>query len=170
MNPPRTPTYFWEDFHAGRVFDLGATDPVTRDAIIGFAREFDPQPFHLDDAAAEASLFGRLAASGWHTAAMTMRAMCDGYLLDSASLGSPGIESLRWLKPVFVGDRLHVRMVVIEARASKSRPGVGLVLSRWEVRNQHDEPVMTMEGWGMFRRRAGGGAPAADAVSAPSGG
>jgi acyl dehydratase len=170
MNAPRTPTYFWEDFHAGRVFDLGATDPVTRDAIVGFAREFDPQPFHLDEAAAEAALFGRLAASGWHTAAMTMRAMCDGYLLDSASLGSPGIENLRWLKPVFVGDRLHVRMEVLEARASKSRPTIGLVLSRWEVRNQHDEPVMTMEGWGMFRRRAPGGEAPADPGAARAGG
>ena len=150
------PTYHWEEFHPGRVFDLGATPPVTREAILDFAGQFDPQPFHLDDEAARHSLFGALAASGWHTAAMTMRRMCDGYLNDSAGLGSPGIENLRWLKPVYVGDSLHVRMEVLESRVSKSRPEVGLVRSRWDVANQRGEPVMTMEGWGMFRRRTPG--------------
>jgi len=145
--------FYWEDFPVGQVRDFGGT-PVTRDAVIEFARQFDPQPFHVDEVAARDSLFGGLCASGWHTCAMAMRMMCDEYLLDSASLGSPGIDSLRWTKPVFPGDTLRVRMVILEARPMASRPQVGLVRSRWEVRNQHDEPVLTMEGWGMFGRRA----------------
>jgi acyl dehydratase len=134
------------------VRDFGGM-PVSREAVIAFAQQFDPQPFHVDDEAARASLFGGLCASGWHTCAMAMRMMCDGYLLDSASLGSPGIDNLRWLKPVFPGDTLSVRMEVLDARPMASKPHVGLLRSRWEVRNQHGQPVMTMEGWGMFRRR-----------------
>ena len=121
--------------------------------MLAFARDFDPQPFHLDDAAAEASLFGRLAASGWHTCAMTMRMLCEGYLLESAALGSPGVEKLSWLKPVYPGDVLHVRLEVVEARPMASRPTVGLVRSRTTVLNQADDAVLTMEGVGMFRRR-----------------
>ncbi|MEO7336335.1 MAG: MaoC family dehydratase [Caldimonas sp.] len=127
--------------------------PVTREAILAFASQFDPQPFHMDDAAAEASLFGKLSASGWHTCAMSMRMMCDAYLLESSSLGSPGIDSLRWTKPVLVGDVLGVRMTVLEARPMNSRPTVGLILSKWEVLNQDRELVLTMQGWGMFGRR-----------------
>ena len=144
--------YFWEDFPVGQVREFGAM-LVTRDAVLDFAHKFDPQPFHVDDAAAERSLFGRLAASGWHTAAMAMRMMCDEYLLESASLGSPGLESLKWLKPVYPGDTLSVRLTTVEARPMTSRPEVGLVRSKWEVLNQHREPVLAMEGWGMFRRR-----------------
>jgi acyl dehydratase len=150
----RTPRLFWEDFPVGQVREFGAY-PVTRDAVLAFAREFDPQPFHLDDAAAEASLFGRLAASGWHTCAMAMRMMCDAYLLDAASLGSPGLETLRWTRPVYPGDTLHVRLEVLESRPLASRPGVGMIRSRWVVMNQADEIVLTMEGFGMFRRRDG---------------
>jgi acyl dehydratase len=150
----RTPRLFWEDFPVGQVREFGAY-PVTRDAVLAFAREFDPQPFHLDDAAAEASLFGRLAASGWHTCAMAMRMMCDAYLLDAASLGSPGLETLRWTRPVYPGDTLHVRLEVLESRPLASRPGVGMIRSRWDVMNQADEIVLTMEGFGMFRRRDG---------------
>jgi acyl dehydratase len=141
------------------VFKLGSTT-VAREETLAFAQQFDPQPFHLDDTAAEASLFKKLSASGWHTCAMTMRLMCDGYLNDSAGLGSPGIDNLRWLKPVFPGDTLRVRLEVLDARPMASKPQVGLVRSRWEVRNQHDEPVLTMEGWGMFRRRPVGENPA----------
>ncbi|HUP09349.1 MAG TPA: MaoC family dehydratase [Caldimonas sp.] len=154
--------YWWEDFPAGHVREFGSL-VVTREDVIAFARAYDPQPFHLDDAEAEASLFGRLAASGWHTCAMAMRMMCDAYLLDSASLGSPGVDQLRWLKPVHPGDRLHVRLTVLEARPMTSRPQVGLVKSRWEVMNQHDDVVLTMEGWGMFRRR-----PAAADTTGPA--
>ena len=121
--------------------------------MLAFASAFDPQPFHLDDAAAKASVFGGLSASGWHTCAMVMRMMCDGYLNDSTSQGSPGIDNLRWLKPVRPGDTLRVRMTTLEARVSAKRPQIGLVRSAWAVFNQHDEQVMSMEGWGMFGRR-----------------
>ena len=156
--PQRPIRYWWEDFPVGRVREFGGL-PVTRDAVIAFAHDFDPQPFHLDDAAAEASLFGRLAASGWHTCAMAMRMMCDAYLLEAASLGSPGVDQLRWLKPVYPGDTLHMRMEVLEARPMNSRPDVGLVRTRWEVINQAGDLVLTMEGWGMFRRRPADAAP-----------
>lgn len=155
---PRRFQYYWEDFPPGTVREFGATR-VTREAVLEFARQFDPQPFHLDDVAAEASLFGRLSASGWHTCAMTMRMMCDDYLLDAASLGSPGIDQLRWLKPVYPGDTLRARLTILEARPMNSRPEVGLLRSRWEVMNQHGDCVLTMEGWGMFRRRAPQQAP-----------
>ena len=146
------PRYFWEDFPVGSVRTFGAYE-VKREEVLAFASAYDPQPFHLDDAAAEASLFGRLAASGWHTCAMTMRMLCEGYLLQSASLGSPGIDNLRWHKPVYPGDTLHVRLEVLESRPLASRPDVGILRSRWEVMNQDDETVLTMEGYGMFRRR-----------------
>lgn len=144
--------FYWEDFPAGSVREFGSQH-VTREAVLAFAHEFDPQPFHLDDEAAEASLFGRLSASGWHTCAMMMRMTVDEYLRNSSSLGSPGVESLRWLKPVFPGDTLSVRLEVLEARPMTSKPGVGLTRSRWEVLNQRREIVLSMEGWGMFMRR-----------------
>lgn len=155
MTPTKTPTHYWEDFATGTVREFGA-HTLTREAILRFAAEFDPQPFHLDEAAAEASLFGGLAASGWHTCALVMRMMCDAYLLDSASLGSPGLEHIKWLRPVMVGDTLSVRMEVLETRPMKSKPGVGLVRSHWTALNQRGEAVLTMEGWGMFRRRGAG--------------
>jgi acyl dehydratase len=151
-SPSRPIRFYWEDFAVGQVREFGHYE-VTREAVLSFAREFDPQPFHLDDAAAEASLFGRLAASGWHTCAMAMRMMCDAYLLESAALGSPGLDKLSWLKPVYPGDVLHVRLEVLEARTLASRPSVGLVRSRTAVLNQDGDAVLTMEGVGMFRRR-----------------
>ena len=158
-DPSRPPRHHWEDFPVGSVREFGAYR-VTREEVLAFASAYDPQPFHLSDAAAESSLFGRLAASGWHTCAMTMRMLCDGYLLESASLGSPGIENLRWLKPVYPGDTLRVVYTVLEARPIASRPGVGLVKSQTEVKNQHDDVVLSMQGWGMFRRRDDEGADA----------
>jgi acyl dehydratase len=147
-----TPRLWWEDFEAGSVREFGG-HTLTREEIVRFAAEFDPQPFHLDEEIAKQSLFGALAASGWHTCSLVMRMMCDAYLLDAASLGSPGLENIRWLKPVLVGDTLSVRMEVLEARVMNSRPTVGLVRSRWEALNQRGEAVLSMEGWGMFRRR-----------------
>ena len=144
--------YAWEDFAPGAVREFGS-HTLTRDEIVAFATQFDPQPFHLDEAAAEASLFGALAASGWHTCALVMRMMCDDFLVDSTSLGSPGIDNLRWLKPVLVGDTLRVRLHFLEVRPMASRPHVGLVRNRYEVLNQRDETVLTMESWGMFGRR-----------------
>ena len=162
-----TPTYFWEDFTPGLVKTFGPVQ-VERQAIIDFARQFDPQPFHLSEEAGKASLFGGLAASGWHTAALTMRLMCDGFLLDSSSLGSPGLDSLKWHKPVLAGDQLTARMTVLASRPMNSKPHVGLVQTRWETLNQRGEVVMTIESWAMFRRRTPGEpaplepAPAAD--------
>ena len=144
--------YAFEDFAVGRVLEFGAR-VVDREEGLAFARAYDPQPLHLDEEAANASVLGGLSVSGWHTCAMVMRMMCDAYLLDSTSQGSPGIDNLRWLKPVRPGDTLRVKMTVLELKASRSRPLIGLVRSGWEVLNQHDEVVMTMEGWGMFGRR-----------------
>jgi acyl dehydratase len=144
--------YYWEDFTVGRTIDLGSRE-VSRAEVLEFANRYDPQSFHVDEAAAEASIYGGLIASGWHTAAMVMRLMCDGYLLRSASLGSPGIDNLRWLKPVRPGDTLRARMTVLESRPSSSKPDRGTVKSSWEVFNQRGELVMSMEGFGMFRRR-----------------
>lgn len=149
-----SPRHCWEDFVVGSVREFGG-HTLNRDEIVRFAGEFDPQPFHLDEAAGEQSLFGGLAASGWHSCALVMRMMCDAYLLDSSSLGSPGIEQLQWLKPVRVGDTLRVRMTVLAARPMASKPHIGLVRSRWEALNQRDEVALSMEGWNMFRRREG---------------
>jgi acyl dehydratase len=145
-------TYAFEDFTVGRVFELGSR-VVDREEGLAFARAYDPQPLHLDEEAAKASVLGGLSVSGWHTCAMVMRLMCDAYLVDSTSQGSPGIDNLRWLKPVRPGDTIRVRMTVQETKPSRSRPSIGLIRSAWEVLNQHDEVVMTMEGWGMFGRR-----------------
>jgi acyl dehydratase len=151
MNKP-VPRWHWEDFTEGLSMTFGPKE-VTRDEVIAFARDFDPQPFHLDEEAGEASLFGGLAASGWHTAGIVMRLMCDGFLLDSSSLGSPGLDTLKWLKPVLVGDQLRARMTVLASRPMKSRAHVGLVQTRWEALNQRDEIVMLIESWAMFGRR-----------------
>ncbi|MCW5623499.1 MAG: MaoC family dehydratase [Burkholderiales bacterium] len=143
----------WEDFTAGQRVPLG-TVKVDRDEVLAFAKAYDPQPFHVDEAAAKSSLFGQLVASGWHTCSMVMRLMCDGLLLRAASLGSPGVEALRWLKPVAPGDVLRAEWLVLDTRRSRSRPDVGLVSARWEVFNQHDELVLTLESTGMFRTRS----------------
>jgi len=142
----------FEDFQVGQVREFGGRT-VGKDEILQFAAAYDPQPLHLDEAAAETSVLGGLSASGWHTCAMVMRMMCDDYLLNSTSQGSPGIDNLRWLRPVRPGDTLRVRMTVLEARESKSRPQIGLIRSSWAVFNQHGEQVLSMEGWGMFGRR-----------------
>jgi acyl dehydratase len=146
------PWLYWEDFGQGQVLEFGAVE-VKREDIVRFASEFDPQPFHLDEEAGRRTMFGGLIASGWHTASMAMRMMCDGYLGRSASLGSPGIEKLKWLLPVRPGDTLRMRLTVLESRPLVSKPGVGIVKSRHQVLNQRDEVVMEMEGYGMFGRR-----------------
>jgi len=147
-------TLYWEDFKVGETAEMG-THTFVEEEMIDFARKFDPQPFHIDPAAAKDSYFGGLIASGWHTCAVAMRLLCDNYINRSASLGSPGIENVRWLVPVRAGDTLSYRRVVLEARASRSRPDVGLVKSRTEAVNQKGETVLTFEGWGMFGRRPG---------------
>ena len=145
-------TLYWEDFKVGDTVEMGR-HTFTEAEIIEFARQFDPQPFHVDPAAAKASAFGGLIASGWHTCAVGMRLLCDGLLRHTESLGSPGIDEIRWLKPVRAGDTVAYRRVVIESRASTTRKGVGLVKQRWEAVNQRGELVLTMEGWGLFGRK-----------------
>ncbi len=147
-------TLHWEDFPVGRVRELGPAPPVTREAIVDFARQFDPQVFHTDEGAARHSPFGGLVASGWHTCGMAMRLYVDAVLRRAASAGSPGVEKVRWLKPVRPGDVLRLRVEVLEARPSGSKPHLGLVKSLWRMSNQAGEAVLEMEGWGMFRRRS----------------
>lgn len=148
----KTIKYYWEDLTPGSTHQLGSVSP-TKEQILAFAGQFDPQPFHLDEAAAQASVFGSLCASGWHTCAMAMRLMVDNFLSEAASLGSPGLESLKWLKPVFPGDTLSLSHTILESRPMASRPDVGLVRTAWEMHNQHGDKVLHMEGYGMFRRR-----------------
>lgn len=135
---------YFEDFRAGQNIDLG-TKTITANEIIAFAAEFDPQPFHLDEAAGQASILGGLAASGWHTAAIMMRLLCDAFLANSASMGSPGIKSLKWRKPVLAGDTLRVRSAVLSVRRSKSRPKMGIIDFCFTVTNQNDDVVLVQE-------------------------
>ena len=144
--------YFWEDMAVGQVRELGTISP-SREEIIAFASQFDPQPFHLDDAAGEASVFGGLCASGWHTCAMAMRLMVTNFLSQTSSLGSPGLENIRWTKPVYPGDTLRLQSSVLETKPMGRRPDVGMTRNLWEMFNQHGDKVLHMEGWGMFRRR-----------------
>jgi len=145
-------TRYFEDFQAGDVFELG-NHTVTAAEIIDYARQFDPQPFHVDEAAAVDGPFGGLIASGWHTGALWMRIYVDSVLNDTISMGSPGIEELRWLVPVRPGDTLSARLTVLETSPSSRRPDRGTVRSRGEMTNQRGEPVMTMIARGFFGRR-----------------
>jgi acyl dehydratase len=144
--------YYWEDFAVGQVRDLGTITP-TREEIIAFAQQFDPQPFHLDDEAAKASVFGALSASGWHTCAMAMRLMVTNFLCETSSLGSPGLENIKWLKPVYPRDTLRLQSTMLETKPMSKRPDVGMTRNLWEMFNQHGDKVLHMDGWGMFRRR-----------------
>jgi acyl dehydratase len=144
--------YAFEDFRVGQVLEIGQRT-VTADEIIAFARQFDPQPFHLSEEAGRRSIYGSLIASGWHTVAIVMRMSCDAYLLESRSMGSPGVDELRWLKPVRAGDTIRAEFETLEVRPSKTKPDRGIVVSAWRVFNQHDKIVMTMRGMGLFLRR-----------------
>ncbi|HYB88852.1 MAG TPA: MaoC family dehydratase [Streptosporangiaceae bacterium] len=145
---------YFEDFVPGSVHEFG---PVVVDEaeIIEFARQYDPQPIHTDPEWARTGPFGGLIASGWHTAAIAMRLLVDQYLPPAASLASPGIDELRWLRPVRPGDELRVRVTVIEARPSRSKPDRGLLRSRIEVLEGDGSAVMTMTGLNLIRRRPG---------------
>jgi len=146
------PRYAFEDFEPGLEIRLGH-HKVTAAEIIEFASEFDPQPFHIDEAVGRDSLLGGLAASGWHICAIFMRLMCDAYLLDSTSQGAPGVEYARWRKPVVAGDVLTGRSIVVERRRSRSRPSIGLVSVQHEIINQHGEIVCELANTGMFLLR-----------------
>ena len=144
---------YFEDFQEGQVYELGSYT-VSEEQILTFAREFDPQPFHVDSVLAAESIYGGIIASGLHTASIFMRLLYDGLLCRSASMGSPGQDELRWLRPVRPGDTLTARGTVEELIPSKSKPDRGLVRKSYEVLNQHGERVMTMRGLGMFGRRS----------------
>lgn len=127
---------------------------VTREEVMRFAKDYDPQPFHLDDAAAAQTHFGRLSASGWHTCAMTMRMMVDDMKLrQQAGLGSPGVDHLRWVKPVYPGDTLSCRSEILEKRRSNSRPEMGIFKSKNQTFNQHGEVVLEMISNGLIQVR-----------------
>jgi len=127
--------------------------------MIEFAAEFDPQPFHLDEEAARATMFGGLAASGWYSCSVLMRMMADAFVLDAASMGAPGVEEVKWLAPIRPDDELHMRASVMEARASRSRPDMGFARIRYELFNGAGELVMTLVSSLMIGRRgAAGGA------------
>lgn len=147
---------YFEDLEVGGVSRFGSYK-VTREEVIEFASKYDPQPFHLDDEAAAKTHFGRLSASGWHTCAMTMAMMVENLKANrQAGLGSPGMDSLRWKKPVYPGDTLRVETELLEKRRSASRPELGLFKSRVQVFNQNDEVVLEMTSNGMIEVREPG--------------
>ena len=146
------PELYFEDLEAGQVVDLGSIE-VTEEAILAFARQWDPQPFHVDPEAARDSVFGGLIASGWHTGAMWMRLYVDSLLDGASSMGSPGIEELRWLAPVRPGDTLTGSLTVLETTPSERRPDRGTVRIRGEMTNQDGVVVMAMTSRGHFGRR-----------------
>src|SRR4051794_11492785 len=150
-----SPKLYWEDFSQGNIAEYGPR-LVTRDEIVAFAAEFDPQVFHLDEEAARSSMLGGLAASGWHSCALLMRIIADGFVVKSSSMGSPGVDEVKWLAPVRPGDRLTVRSTVVETRGSGTRPEMGLVNFLFEMFNQAGVLVMTLTTTSMFGRRTPG--------------
>jgi acyl dehydratase len=126
---------------------------VTEQEIVAFAKEYDPQRFHINKEEAEKTIFKGLIASGWQTCSFMMRMLCDGFLLESSSLGAPGLENINWHKPVKAGDVLRVRVEVLGVRPMNSKPHIGMVHFSYECFNQNDEKVTSMQGWGMFLRR-----------------
>jgi len=144
---------YFEDIAVGQKHAFGRYE-VTREEVLEFAAKYDPQPFHLDDAAAAATHFGRLSASGWHTCAMTMAMLVENLNeRRQAGLGSPGVDQLRWLKPVYPGDTLRVESEVLEKRRSASRREMGIFKTTLTVFNQNDEPVLSMISNGLVQVR-----------------
>jgi acyl dehydratase len=144
---------YFEDFAVGQHTVFGNYD-VTREEVLEFAHKYDPQPFHLSDEAAAQTHFGRLAASGWHTGAMTMAVIARYVVADQqAGLGSPGVDELRWLRPVYPGDRLTVAAEVLETTPSRSKRDRGVIRSRTMVTNQDGVAVMTFTSIVMYQRR-----------------
>ncbi|MBI1180867.1 MAG: dehydratase [Alphaproteobacteria bacterium] len=146
------PEIYFEDFSEGQEIELGSVT-VDRDEVLEFARRYDPQPFHVDEAAARASIYGGLIASGWHTGAMMMRLLCDGLFLRAAGMGSPGLDQLRWIRPVRPGDTLTLHGRVLTAKASRSKPDRGAVDISYKAFNQDGELAMTFQAVTLFARR-----------------
>jgi acyl dehydratase len=138
---PERVTRYFEDYVPGQTFDCGSFS-VSEAEIIAFATQYDPQPFHVDPVAAKASPYGGLIASGWHTTSMMMRHLVDYYVSPESSIGSPGVDEIRWPRPVRPGDVLRVRATVLEARRSGSKPDRGIVKSLMELLNQDGDLVM----------------------------
>ena len=145
---------YFEDFQPGQVIDVGSVEVAQAD-IIAFARHYDPQPMHIDPDAARRTIYGGLIASGWHTVSLFMRLLVENLVAKTVSLGSLGVDELRWPLPVRPGDRLTGQMEVLETRASNSRPTMGIVRWRGEVRNQDGQLVMSLLGTNFFGRRPG---------------
>jgi len=145
----------WEDFKQGTVAIYGPRR-VTREEIVAFAAEFDPQPMHLDETAAAGTLLGGLAASGWHSCCILMRIIADGFINESSSMGAPGVDEVRWLKPLRPGTRVRVRTTVLETRASNSRPEIGFVKCLFELLDEQDGVLTTLTSPLMVRRRQAG--------------
>ncbi len=143
---------WFEDYEAGEVIEFGEYR-VSEEEIIDFAKRYDPQSFHIDPEAAKESAYGGLIASGWHTGSIMMRMLVDGFISEVASMGSPGLDELRWLAPVRPGDTLRSRIRIIETRRSASKPDRGLVRLEQETLNQRDEVVARWVGWNIYRAR-----------------
>jgi len=143
----------FEDFSEGQVIELGTIPVLSEDEIIAFARQYDPQPFHIDPVAAKDTIYGGLIASGWQTALLTMRLMVDELLSQTAAQGSPGVENIRFRKPVRAGDRLRGRYTVLVAEPSAKRPTRGKILGRTELLDEGGEVVYSMDGWTLIGRR-----------------
>jgi len=141
--------YYWEDFFKGQVIDCG-TMTISESNILEFANQYDPQRFHISKTDAEQTIFKGLIASGWQTGSFMMRMVCDSFMTNSSSIGSPGLESLKWIKPVRPGDTLRTVVEVLETRPLNSKPHLGMILSKWSCYNQHDEITTTIEAWNMF--------------------
>jgi len=151
------PKYYFEDFSTDWTAEYGPRR-VTREEIVAFAAQFDPQPMHLEEEAARQTMLGGLAASGWHTCCIMMKMIADGLLLDTASMGAPGIDEGKWLKPIRPGDTLTVHGSVTGVRASQSKPDRGFVTFLWEVFNDRGEKAMTLVCPQMVQRRHPGAA------------
>ncbi|AMR77384.1 putative dehydratase, MaoC-like domain [Cupriavidus phytorum] len=143
---------YFEDFEVGSRRELGSY-LVTEEEILSFARQYDPQPFHIDKEAASNSIYGGLISSGWMTCSIMMRLLVLSTTGKSASMGSPGVDEIRWLKPVYAGDTLTVVLNVLDSRPSQSKPDRGVVHTQWEATNQRGELVCTVKGMGMYGRR-----------------
>ena len=161
LDPQPMTTLHLDDLAPGQVYELGRRT-LGRDEIVAFAREWDPQPFHLDEQAAAASIYGGLIASGWHTVCVFMRLYADGLLVRAAAMGSPGVDELRWLKPVRPGDTLAARLEVLEVRPSRSKPDRGIMRARAVTLNQDGDEVLSFIATLFFKRR-----PAATEGTAP---
>jgi acyl dehydratase len=155
--PADTPTpyreRFFEDYESGEVVEFG-DHTVSMEELLEFAARYDPQPFHTDADAAGQSIYGGLIASGWMSASIAMRLLVDHFISPQSSMGSPGVDELRWIKPVRAGDRLRLRVTILETRRSQSKPDRGMIQLLQEMQNQNNETVMTIRAWGMYRCRA----------------